>query len=132
VDALVLEMKLIRDFQPPVNLQAAVHETFAKYGSEVNLVVLVQDGRNPEKARAYFVRRSTFAGSEPVRLGREVTSRMRSRIRSVYYSRPGKRSRGRSLNAVDVDQAGSFEAVIGQLRSYLHDPEARSARVYYR
>lgn len=149
VEALVLEMKLIRDFQPPVNLQAEVHENPAAYGRELNLIVLVPDGRDPAKARAYFVRRSTFSGSEPVRLGREVGSRLRSRIRSVYFSRCDRgarraqtweaeivsrwlRSRGRALNAVDVDQAGSYDAVIRQLRSYLHDPEAQSARVFYR
>ena len=149
VEALVLEMKLIRDLQPPINLQAEVHENPTTYGRELNLVVLVPDGRDPARAKAYFVRRSTFAGSEPVRLGREVGSRLRTRIRSVYFSRPGRRarraeaweveivsrwlrSRGRSLNAVDVDQAGSYEGVIGQLRSYLHDPEARSSRVFYR
>jgi hypothetical protein len=149
VEALVLETKLIRDFRPPVNLQTEVHEKHARYGRELNLVVLVPDVRDLAKAKAYFVRNSTFAGRVPVRLGHAVGSRLKSRIRSLYFARPNRgvrraedwevelvsrwlRLRSRSLNAVDVDQAGTYEAVIGQLHSCLHDPEARTARVFYR
>jgi hypothetical protein len=149
VEALVMEMRLIRDFRPQFNLQAEVHEKPAHYGRPRNVIVLVHEDPEAERATAYLVRDSLFAGRERVQLGADPGRRLRAKVRSVYFERRAKRrspgeeweqeiisrwlsSNIKRLNAVDVDGAGDYASVIRQLRACLRDPDALSNKVYYR
>jgi predicted GIY-YIG superfamily endonuclease len=149
VEALVMEMRLIRDFRPQFNLQAAVHERPPRYGRLRNMIILDLEDPEAQKATAYLVRDSLFAGRERVRLGSNPGRRLRARVRSVYFARRAKRkgpgeewereiisrwlsSNLKRLTAVDVDGAGDYASVIRQLRACLRDPDALSNKIYYR
>ena len=146
VEALLLEMRLIRDFHPPINLQSEVHEKRHRYGAGRNLILLVAESN---KAIGYLIREGTFAGKQMMILGRGVPSRFRDRIRSVHYSSLSKQGRSREaweaeimnrwiaghrrrVNYVDVDEAGDFENAIRCLNAYLKDPDKLSHKVIYR
>ena len=148
IEALLLEMRLIRDLQPAINTQASVHERSPGYGRNDNLLVVVPE-RETGKAQAYFLCQGSFVGQLPVTLGREPGKRLTRKIRSVYFA--SRRSRKRAgeawelelvhrwiaanrkhLNYVDVDEAGSFETVIRQVSDYLKDADLLSRKVYYR
>jgi predicted GIY-YIG superfamily endonuclease len=149
VEALVMETRLIRDFQPQFNLQAVVHERRARYGRPRNMIVLVLEDPEAQKATAYLLRDSLFAGRERVRLGADPGRRLRAKVRSAYFARRAKRkspgaeweqeiisrwlsSNMKRLNTVDVDGAGDYASVIRQLRACLRDPDALSEKIYYR
>ncbi len=147
VEALLMEMRMIRDFKPRINLQHEVHEQPGSYGKESNLLLLVpEEGRH--SAKLYFLHGGSFVGQQSVVLGRKPSRRVLQKIRSAYFAsrRPGRSRREpweielvfrwlaanrRRLNYVDVDEAGSFEAVTARLAGYLKDPGRLREKVLY-
>ncbi len=148
LDALMLEMRMIRRYRPPVNLQMQVHERPARYGIGLNLVLLAA---RPEarQVRLYFMRDGVLAGRQSARLGSPATKSLRTRIRTTYYSASRNRRkrhetwqaqialrwlarRRRQLNYVDIDDAGGFESALRRLNSYLLDPDRLARKVLYR
>ena len=148
VEALLLEMRMIRDFRPPVNLQEEIHEQPEAYARKWNCLLLVP---NPDEVTAdlYFLRDGCFAAQASARLGQPAGKRLSSRVRSLYFNprrRPRKvqesweteivsrwlsANRGR-LNFVDVDEAGDSESVIQKLSDYLQDRDRLARKVLYR
>jgi GIY-YIG catalytic domain len=148
IEALLLEMRLIRKFHPPINIQTEVHERAHRDAREGNLVVLVPEPESG-KAEAYFLFQGSFVGQLSTRLGREPRKRVTKKIQSIYFGSRATRKRRREawevelvsrwmttnrkrLNCVDVDEAGSFDTVVRQLSHYLKDPDQLSRKVYYR
>jgi len=148
VEALLLEMRMIRDFRPPINLQEEVHEQPEAYGRKWNCLLLVP---NPDEVTAelYFLRSGSFVAQASARLGQPAAKRLSSRVKSLYFNprrRPPKAqepweteivsrwltaNRGR-INFVDVDEAGTCEAVIQRLSAYLQDRDRLARKVLYR
>ncbi len=148
VEALLLEMRMIRDFKPPINLQEEIHEQPEAYGGNRNCLLLVP---NPDQVTAdlYFLRDGSFVAQASARLGQPAGKRLSSRVRSLYYNprrRPPKvqehweteivsrwlsTNKGR-LNFVDVDEAGACESVIRRLSDYLQDRDRLARKVLYR
>lgn len=147
VEALLLEMRMIHDFQPPLNLQTEVHEQLSSYGRPHNLVILVGD-KEGEKAQVYFLQQGSFVGQQSVSLGGKIPQKLRERIRSIYFSSSNRKkartawereivgrwfaANRRRLNYVEVDEAGDYESVLERLGHYLRDPQKLSQKVYYR
>jgi len=148
VEALLLEMRMIRDFRPPVNLQAEIHEHPGGYGKEQNLVLLVGEPGGV-RAQLYFLNEGVFVGQQGARLARPASSTLRKKLRSIYFGRrrqPRNRrepwekeivyrwlSANRSrLNFVDIDAASSPDDAVRQLDSYLLDPDRLARKVLYR
>ncbi len=150
VEALLVEMKLIRDFQPPINLQSEVHEKPARYGRSRNLIFLVPQADAAAPVLVYFIRDSRLAAEEQAPLGRAPGRKLARRIRTLYFAPPGEPelpgrnaweieiisrwllAQMRALNFVDVDEAGDAKAVLRLLGSYLSDADRLSVKVYYR
>jgi hypothetical protein len=148
VEALLTEMGLIRDFRPPINLQAEVHERPDTYGKERNLLLLVPHEKR-KKAEVYFLREGCFVAQESVLLDRPPSKSILLKVRSVYFTHRRMRRRDREpwereivlrwlaanrkrLNCIDIDDAGNFAAVVMRLASYLNDPGRLAEKVYYR
>jgi hypothetical protein len=148
VEALLLEMNLIRDFRPGINLQQEVHEQRTAYAKERNLILL-SPRPGGSKADVYYLVRGLFAGQAPAELGVAAPKKIQTKIRSLYFSKRRQRTRHRELwetelisrwfctnqkrlNWVDVDEAGNFETTLRRLDSYLMDPERLSEKVFYR
>lgn len=146
VDALLLEMRMIRDLRPAINLQEEIHEHPSKYGHGSNLMILVPLG---EKAEVYFLKNASFVARQSVPLGSTPSKKLCARVRSVYFgprqrkSAPGEEweteivarwlaANRKRLNFVDVDEAGNHESVVRRLACYLKDPDRLTRRVYYR
>jgi hypothetical protein len=148
VEALILEMRMIKDFRPAINLQADVHEDPSVYGKEKNVLLITP---RPEgwQADIYLLAEGAFAGRLAARLGRTATKALRKKVRSVYKpARRRKRSvseswerelvfrwfaaNRRKLNFVDVDDAGGPEAALLLLDNFLSDPDRLTHKVYYR
>lgn len=146
VEALLLEMRMIRDFRPLINLQAEIHEQPARYGHACNLLLLVPGGRSAE---VYFLKDGAFAARHTAPLGRTPSKRLRDKIRTVYFAtrrrKPAKTeeweteivsrwltAHRKHLNLIDVDEAGDRNAVLRRLASYLRDPDRLTRKVYYR
>ncbi len=146
VEALLLEMRMIRDFRPAINLQCEIHEQPARYGKGSNLLLLVPAG---QKVEIYLLRDGIFAARQSVATGLIPPKRLRERIQRLYFELRSRRrmpiedweieivarwlrARRKRLNIVDVDEAGSCESVLKRLTSYLKDPERLAAKVYYR
>ncbi len=146
IEALRLEMRMIRDFRPAINLQCDVHEQPSRYGKGRNLLLLVPAG---EKVEVYFLRDGVFVARQSVTMGRTPPKKMRERIQNLYFEDQSRRrttvedweveivarwlrARRKRVNLVDVDEAGTCEAVLKRLASYLKDPERLAAKVYYR
>jgi hypothetical protein len=150
VEALILEMRLIRELQPRINVQSDIHESGGGYGRQRNLLLLVPhlDG---SRAGVYFLKSGLFVHQLKVRLGRAPTKTLRGKIRLVYYG-SGKKVRRRAagqssdreiifrwlaknrrnLNFIDVDDAGDYDATIRRIADYLLDPEKLKKKVIYR
>jgi hypothetical protein len=146
VEALLLEVRMIRDFRPVVNLQVEIHEQPARYGSAHNLLLLIPVGANAE---VYLLKDGVFVARLSVPLGRAPSKKLCARIRTVYFgNRSGKTvrrecweteivsrwlsARRRHLNLVDVDESGNYASVVKRLEAYLTDPDRLSHKVYYR
>jgi hypothetical protein len=146
VEALLLEMRMIRDFHPAINLQTEIHEHPGWYGRGCNLLLLVPIG---EAAKIYFVKNGAFVAEQSVPLGGAPSKKLCAKIRSLYFrsrrTEPGgtdeweteivarwvSRHRKR-LNFLDVDEAGTCDSVLRQLGSYFKDPDRLTRKVYYR
>ncbi|HYK90237.1 MAG TPA: nucleotide excision repair endonuclease [Acidobacteriota bacterium] len=148
VEALLLEMRLIRDLSPSINLQAEIHRQRDTRDKKPNLVLLVPE-RGGRGAELYFLRDGIFIGQYGVPLGRGPSTRIQHKIRSCYFTRKRVRKQAREpweielvlrwlainrnrLNYVDVDEAGSIDSMIARLTSYLNDPGRLEEKVYYR
>ena len=146
VEALLLEMQMIRDFRPSINLQTEVHEQPRRYGRAHNILLLVPVG---EKTEIYFLQEGSFVSRHSAPLGRVPTKRLRTAIRSVYFgSRRRRREPGESweieiverwlsshrrhLNFVDIDDCVGLDQVMRRLELYLLDPDRLAHKVYYR
>ncbi|MBM3792414.1 MAG: nucleotide excision repair endonuclease [Acidobacteria bacterium] len=150
LDALLMEMRLIRDYRPPINLQQQVHESPSRYARRRNLIIFVPQADDAGKASVYFLRDSIPMGSRTVPLGRPAGRKLRRQVRAVYFSPPSVAAPPpqeeweaevmsrwlagnlAALNFVDVDQAGDCSSVLRQVRDYLRDPDALAQKVYYR
>ena len=146
VEALLLEMRMIRDFRPAVNLQTGIHEQPGRYGNAHNLLLLVPVGDNAE---VYLVKDGTFVARQSVPLGRPPSKKLSSRIKAVYFGtrrRPAAKGENweteivarwlaahkRRLNYVDVDESGEYSSVLRRLTCLLMDPDRLARKVYYR
>jgi hypothetical protein len=146
VEALLLEMRMIRDFRPPINFQTGIHEQPGRYGNSRNLLLLVPVEENAE---VYMVKDGAFVARQSVLLGRAPAKRLSSRIRTVYFgTRRGKvaikedweteivarwlAAHKRRLNFVDVDESGDHASVMRRLTCYLMDRDGMARKVYYR
>jgi predicted GIY-YIG superfamily endonuclease len=148
VEALLLEMRLIKRFRPAVNLQTEIHARRANRHEGRNLLLFVADAES-RGVRIYFFRNGIFAGKQAAPMRHPPSKRLREKIRSLYFNQGrGRKRRGetwekeivsrwltanqRRLNCLDVDEAKNFEAVLDLLRNYLCDPERLMHKVYYR
>ncbi len=148
VEALLMEMRLIRDFQPNINLQEEVHEASESYGRKWDCVLLVPRADN-KRADIYLLKNGAFVSKASARLGLPSASRLRAKVRSVYFE--GKRQ-GRKraetweaeivsrwlaanryrTNLIDVQAAGTYDDVIRLLDDYLRDPDRLAHKVFRR
>ena len=148
VEALLTEMRLIRKYRPPINLQTEVHERHAGPPEGCNLLLFVA-GAKKKGAKIYFFRGGVFAGRHAAQLGCTPSGRLLEKVRSLYFtSRGGRRRQGESrekeivfrwfaanrerLNYLDIDEAGDLVSVVEQLSHYLCDPDGLTRKVYYR
>ena len=146
VEALLLEMRMIRDFRPSINLQVEIHEHQGRYGHRANLLLLVPAG---DVVEIYMIREGAFVARMSVSLGKGLPKKLASRIRTVYFGRRRRKPAGiedwqpgivaqflsshrKDLNLIDVDETGSCEEVLRLLPSYLRDPARLRSKVYYR
>ena len=146
VDALLLEMRMIRDFRPAINLQAEIHEQPGRYGRGRNLLLLVPTGK---RARVYFLKNGAFVAEQSVPLGSSPSKKVCAKIRALYFGNRRDQPEGvdgweteivarwiskhrRRLNFLDVDEAGTYESVLRQLGAYLKDSGGLTHKVYYR
>jgi len=148
LDALLLETRMIRDFRPPVNFQIEIHEQPAGYGKGRNLVLLAR-AASDEKVQACFLRDGVFVGQQSARLGKPASRSLRAKIQSIYFPARRRRRRSRegwemeialrwlarhrrSVNFVDIDDAGDCASATRLLNCYLLDPDKLSKKVFYR
>jgi hypothetical protein len=148
LDALLLETRMIRDFRPPVNFQMEVHERPARYGKGRNIILLVK-ATSDEKVEAYFLCDGIFVGQQSARLGKPASKSLRAKIQCNYFPKRGRSRRNRegweleiaarwlarnrrSVNFVDVDDAGDCGSTLRLLDHYLCDPDKLSKKVFYR
>jgi hypothetical protein len=147
IEALLLEIRMIRDFRPAINLQSEVHERPAAYGRGRNLLIMVPAG---DKAQIYFLKDGAFAARRQSLLGLEPAKSLAKKVHSVFFRVGAVRRREpkeaweseivaswfsanrRHLNYIDIDACGSSEAVARRLESYLKDPDRLAHKVYYR
>jgi hypothetical protein len=147
IESLLLEMRLIKDFHPPINLQTEIHETAATYTKERNLLFFVVNA-DRERVWIYFLRGGIFAGRQSAPLRRPPSKRLSQKIKSLFFSgRSHKKPAGESwekqivarwfaanrkrLNYLDVDEAGDYPAVLERLRDYLCDPDRLFRKVFF-
>lgn len=145
VEALVLEMRMIRDFHPLINLQEEVHERQSRYGKDRNLLLLVPVG---DKAEVYFIKDGAFLSRLSVPMGASPSKRLTNKVRAVYFGTrkpkaPDREAweteivarwlsaRRKQLNLIDVDESGSFDSLLRRLACYLKDPDHLAHKVTY-
>jgi len=146
VEALLLEMQMIRDFQPAINLQTEVHEQAGRYGRNASLLLLVPAGK---WVSIYFLREGEFVERVAAPLGRAPSKKLRSLVRRVFFGKrlPGRppkeaweieivarwlSAHRRRLNFIDVADAGGSDHLVRQLELYLKDPDRLAFKVHYR
>lgn len=146
VEALLLEMRMIRDFHPAINFQTEIHERPSRYGSGRNLLLLVPAG---EAAKIYFLKNGAFVAEQSVPLGGAPSKKLCAKIRSLYFRSRRNEPEGtdeweteivarwvarhrKRLNLLDVDEAGTCDSVLRQLGSYFKYPDRLTRKVYYR
>ena len=146
VEALLLEMRMIRDFRPSINLQVEIHEKHGRYGRNTNLLLLVPAD---DAVEVYLIRDGAFAARVSVSLGRGLPKKLASKIRTVFFGRRHRKPAGiedweagivaqflsshrKRLNIIDVGEAGGCEEVLRLLQSYLRDPDRLRSKVFYR
>ena len=148
VEALLLEMRMIRDFRPPINLQEEIHEQPECYGRKWNCLLLVPD-MDGATVRIYFLRGGSFVAHAAARLGQPAGKRLCSRVRSLFFGSRRRFPKAQAsweteivsrwlsanqsrINFVDVDEAGNCETVIQRLSAYLQDRDRLARKILYR
>ncbi len=148
IEALMMEMRLIRELRPRVNIQAEVHERSPGYGKERNLLLLVPQPSG-HRAEIYFLKAGVFVAQLGVLLGRAPSRLLKDRVRKIYYGRKRPASpdddprdreiifrwlarNRRNLNFVDLDEAGGYDAAVQRVSDYLLDPGKLAQKVFYR
>jgi hypothetical protein len=148
IEALLLEMELIKTFRPAINLQTEIHEGRAGRHEGRNLLLFVVDAEQ-EGVKIYLLRSGIFAGRQSASLGNPPSKRLREKLNSLFFTQ-GKRRKQRGstlekeivsrwfaanqrrLNYLDVDEMEGFEAMLERLQHYLCDPDKLTRKVYYR
>jgi hypothetical protein len=148
IEALLMEMRMIKDFRPPVNLQTEIRERQTPYPERRNLLLFSVDaGKNG--VQIYFLRNGIFAGRLSSSLGRAPSKRLCAKIKSLFFVSPSDKKRReedwekeiirrwfaanqKRLNYLDVDRAGDYDSVLKLLHQYLNDPDKLMHKVYYR
>jgi len=69
IEALLMEMRLIKDFRPAINLQTEIHQRQADRHVGRNLLLFVTDAEK-NGVKIYFFRNGIFAGRNSASLGR--------------------------------------------------------------
>jgi hypothetical protein len=148
IEALLIETRLIRDFQPHINLQEEVHEAPEAYGRKWTCILLVP---RPDARRAdvYLLKDGALVSKVSARLGLPSSSGLRAKVRSIYFARKGRgrkrpetweaeivsrwlaANRSRT-NLIDVQEAGTYDNVIRLLDDHLNDPDRLAHKVYRR
>jgi hypothetical protein len=148
VDALLMEMRLIRDLRPRINRQTCVHESRGSYGQHDRLLLLVPNA-TLDRARIYFLNEGSFTHQTGVRLGRPPSQKLKRRIQTAFFGPRRSRETPREvweieivfrwlarnrarLNVVDIDESGDAAGAIRILTDYLLDPDRLSRKVFYR
>jgi hypothetical protein len=148
VEALLMEMRMIKDFRPPINLQTEVHDRQDARHEGRNLLLFVADAEQ-KGANIYFFHNGIFSGRHSAPLGRPPTKRLRAKVETLFFTQGrSRKQRGevwekeivsrwltanqRRLNYLDVDEAGDLAAVMARLQQYLNDPDRLAHKVYYR
>ena len=148
VEALLMEMRMIKDFRPPINLQTEIHDRKAACHEARNLLLFVADAEQ-KKVNIYLFHDGIFSARHSASLGRPPSKGLRVRLESIFFTQNrGRRRRGeiwekeivsrwlsanhRRLNYLDVDEAGDFAALLVRLQHYLCDPDRLAHKVYYR
>jgi hypothetical protein len=148
IEALVMEMRLIKDFRPDINLQTEIHQRQADRYKGRNLLLFVVDAVK-NGVKIYFFRNGIFAGRSSATLCCPPSKRLREKLQSLYFAQGKSRKRPgevwekeivsrwlianqRRLNFLDVDEGEDFASVLKQLRHYLCDPDKLTRKVYYR
>jgi hypothetical protein len=148
IEALLMEMRLIKEFHPSINLQIEVQERNPDRHGGRNLLLFAIDAEL-NGVKIYLLRNGVFAGRHAALLGRPPAKRLRERIKSLFFGegrsrkRPGEiwekeivsrwlAANRKRLNYLDVDAAEDFAALLAQLRYYLCDPDKLIHKVYYR
>jgi hypothetical protein len=148
IEALLMEMRMIKDFRPVINLQSDVHVLQSGHSEERNLLLFVLETER-DRVQVYLLSNGVFAGRQAARLGRVPPKRLCSRIKSVFFApvRGGGqkvepwekeivlrwfKAQQQRLNYLDVDQAGDLGSVLSRVRDYLADPDRLSQKIYYR
>lgn len=148
IEALLTEMRMIKDFRPAINLQSEIHERHSDRQEGRNLLLFVVAAEQ-KGVKIYFLRGGIFAGRHSAPLGRPPSKRLREKLKSLFFTqgRSGRRqgeiwekeivfrwfaANRKRLNYLDVDEAGDFASVLERLRHYLCDPDRLTRKVYYR
>jgi hypothetical protein len=148
IDALLMEMRMIKNFRPAINLQTEIHEGQAGRHEGRNLLFFVVNA-DQNGVKIYFLRKGIFAGRYSALLGRAPSGKLRQKLNSIFFTRSRSRKRQgeiwereivsrwfsanqRRLNYLDVDEVGELAAVLERLRHYLNDPDRLTRKVYYR
>jgi hypothetical protein len=148
VEALLMEMRMIKDFNPPINLQTEVHDRRETRHEGRNLLLFVADPKQ-KGANIYFFHNGIFSGRHSAPLGRPPSKRLQAKLETLFFTQGrGRGRRGeawereivsrwlaanqRRLNYLDVDEAGDLAAVLARLQNYLSDPDRLARKVYYR
>jgi predicted GIY-YIG superfamily endonuclease len=148
IEALLIEMRMIREFRPAINLQTEIHEGQADRHQGRNLLLFVV-GAEQKGVKIYFLCNGIFAGRHAASLGGSPSKRLQAKLKSLFFTQ-GKRRKRRSeawekeivsrwftanrkrLNYLDVNEVGNFASLLERLRDYLCDPDRLTCRVYYR
>jgi hypothetical protein len=148
IEALLMEMRMIKDFHPAINLQTEIHKAGADRHEGRNLLLFVVDA-DQNGAKIYFLRNGIFAGRYSASLGRPPSTKLQEKLKSVFFTQGRSRKRQgeiwereivsrwlsanqKRLNYLDVDEVGELAAVLELLRRYLNDPDKLTRKVYYR
>jgi predicted GIY-YIG superfamily endonuclease len=148
IEALLLEMRLINEFSPVINLQTQIHETPTGRRENRNLLLFIVDAEHG-RVKIYCFQEGVFSSRQSASLGHAAPKRVKERIRSLYFARSRKikrkgkrwekeivsrwlRANEKRMNYLDVDDAGDYASVIRRLERYLNDPDRLRSKVYYR
>jgi hypothetical protein len=148
IEALLMEMRTIKDFRPAINLQTEIHERQADRHQGRDLLLFVPDAEQ-KGVEIYFLLDGAFVGRQYALLGRPPSMRLREKLRSLFFTQGRSRKRKgeiwqkeivsrwlaanrKRLNYLDVNEVGDFASVLERLRQYLYDPDRLTRKVSYR